>query len=120
MGGILRKEVKVNNKRNHIIEFAPFTLAEGVDESTLMAASDALQTEFLNQQKGFIKRDLVRIADSKWADVLYWETRESVEKALQEAPNNQAALNYFQLMANVDQEDPNTVMMLLSIVKSYS
>ena len=27
----------MNNKHNHTIEFAPFTLAEGVDEATLIA-----------------------------------------------------------------------------------
>jgi hypothetical protein len=69
----------MNNQNNHTIEFARFTLAEGVGESTLITASDALQKEFLSQQKGSIKRDLVRVADGKWADVIYWESRESVE-----------------------------------------
>ena len=110
----------MNITKNHIIEFAPFSLADGVDESTLMAASDALQTEFLNRQTGFIKRDLVRMADRKWADVLYWDNRESVEQALQEASKNPAALNYFQLMADTGENDPTAVMMLLSVVKSYS
>ena len=105
---------------NPIIEFAPFTLAEEVDESTLMAASDALQAEFLTQQKGFIKRDLVRIADGKWADVLYWDSKESLEQAMQAAPQHPAAIKYFQLMANARQNDPAAAMMFLSVVKSYS
>lgn len=110
----------MSSTNNPIIEFAPFTLAEGVDESTLMAASDALQAEFLTQQKGFIKRDLVRIADDKWADVLYWDNKESVEQAMQAAPQHPAAIKYFQLMANTGQNDPAAAMMFLSVVKSYS
>jgi hypothetical protein len=110
----------VSSTKNHIIEFAPFTLAEGVDEATLMTASDALQVGFLDQQKGFIKRDLVRMGDDKWADVLYWDSKESVERAMQEAPQNPAAISYFQMMANAGQDDPTSAMMFLSVVKSYS
>lgn len=110
--------MKVQN--NQAIEFASFTLADGVEESTLMAASDALQKEFLSQQKGFIKRDLVRVADNKWADVIYWENRESVERAMQIAPKNPAALRYFQLMANTETGDPSAELLLMSIAKSYA
>jgi len=110
----------MNKSKNHVIEFALFTLAEGVDESTLVAASDALQAEFLIRQKGFIQRDLVRAGDGKWADIIYWENRESVEQAMQTAPNNPAALRYFQLMANTGENDPSAANTLLSVAKSYS
>ena len=53
------------SNNNHTIEFATFTLAEGVDESTLIAAADALQRDFFKQQKGFIRRDLVQLAERK-------------------------------------------------------
>ena len=110
----------MNNTKNQIIEFSSFTLAEGVDEATLVAASDALQAEFLSQQKGFIRRELVRAADGKWADVAYWESRESVEQAMQHTMDNPAALKYFQLMVSDDHVDPSETVMLLSIAKSYS
>ncbi|HAV78387.1 MAG TPA: hypothetical protein DCX53_13650 [Anaerolineae bacterium] len=107
----------MKNKHNHTIEFAPFTLAEGVDEATLIAAADDLQKEFLSRQKGFIKRDLARLTDGKWADVIYWESRESVEQAMETAPENPAALRYFQLMATSESEVVNTLM---RITRSYS
>ena len=110
----------MKNQNNHIIEFASFALGEDVDESTLIAASDALQKEFLSQQKGFMKRDLVRVADSRWADVIYWESRESVEQAMQSAPKSPAALRYFQLMANAENGDPSEGLMLMSVARSYS
>lgn len=109
----------MTHTNGQIIEFAPFTLAEGVDEPTLFAASDALQTEFLSRQSGFIRRDLLKAGDHKWADVIYWDSRESVEHAMQQASNNPAALQYFQLMENTGQEDTSGGMMLLSIAKSY-
>lgn len=110
----------MNSFKNHVIEFARFTLAEGVDEPTLVTAADALQTEFLSRQSGFIRRDLVRTAEKEWADVIYWENQESVERAMQEAPHSPAALRYFQLMANTGQEDGSGPMMLMTVAKSYS
>lgn len=108
----------MNNQNNPTIEFAPFALAEGVDEATLFAAADALHKEFLSRQKGFIRRDLVRVADGRWADVIYWESRESVEQAMQTAPQNPAALRYFQLMADTGETDAANTLM--SVARSYS
>lgn len=110
----------MNHKNNHTIEFASFTTAKGVDEETLIAAADALQNEFLSQQKGFVRRDLVRIAEGRWADVIYWENRESVEQAMQYALDNPAALRYFQLMANTGQGDPSSELLLMNVARSYS
>lgn len=110
----------MNDMNSHIIEFASFTLADGVDEVALFAASDALQAEFLSRQKGFLRRDLVQVGDGKWADVLYWDSRASVEQALQRAHEYPAALRYFQLMAETGQNDPGAGMMLLDIVRSYA
>lgn len=110
----------MNNFNTHVIEFARFTLAEGVDEATFLAAADALQADFLSQQKGFIQRDLVSATGNEWADIIYWENRESVEHAMQEAPDNPAALRYFQLMANTGRADASGQMLLMNIVKSYS
>jgi hypothetical protein len=120
MRGISRKEVKMDSTNNHVIEFAPFRLAEGVEESALFAASDALQTEFFSQQKGFLRRDLAKTADGNWADVAYWDNMESVHQAMQNAHNNPAALKYFQLMVETEQSKLSSGMMLLSVVKSYS
>ena len=108
------------SNKNHTIEFATFTLAEGVDESTLIVAADALQRDFFSRQKGFIKRDLVRVAERKWADVIYWESRDSAEQAMQVAPSNPAALQYFQLMVNDGESDPASGLMIMTIAKSYS
>lgn len=109
----------MSDTKNQVIEFASFTLAEGVDESALLLASDALQAEFLSRQQGFIRRELVKAGAGRWADLLYWDSQESVERAMQEAPNNPAALKYFQLMANTGQTEPAAAMMLMTVAKSY-
>ena len=51
-------------------------------------------------------------------DIIYWASRESVEQAMLTAPQNSAALGYFQLMADMGESDvANTLM---SVARSYS
>ncbi|HMU92599.1 MAG TPA: hypothetical protein PKJ84_15285 [Anaerolineales bacterium] len=104
---------------NQVIELASFRLADGASEATLIAASDAMQEGFLKSQKGFIKRDLVKGADGQWADVVYWDSQESVDAAMQEAMNNPACFKYFELMTGVNHEDVSAGVMHLSVLKSY-
>ena len=110
----------MDHNKHPIIEFAPFTLAEGVDEAALTAAADALQREFLSQQAGFIHRDLVRMAERKWGDIIYWASQESVEHAMPKAMSSPAALKYFELMVKPEDGDSSGEMLLMSIAKSYS
>lgn len=106
-------------KDRNVIEWAPFRLKEGVDEAKLIAASDAMQTGLLKQQKGFIKRELVKTADGQWADVVHWDSPQSAEAAMQEAMNNPACFKYFELMVGVDHNDPSMGVMHLDVMRSY-
>lgn len=80
------------------IEWAPFQLAEGVDEATLLAASERLQQEFLGKQDGFIRRDLIRVSEGQWADIVYWDSRNAAELAARNVGESPVCLRYFELM----------------------
>jgi hypothetical protein len=105
---------------NYVIEWAPFRLKEGVEESALLAASEAMQHGFLSQQKGYVRRELVKTADGQWADVVYWDSPASIGQGMKAAMENPACLKYFELMAGVDHADPSMGVMHLSVMKSYS
>jgi hypothetical protein len=66
--------------KNGVIEWAPFTLVEGIDEAKLLQASQALQADFLSQQKGFLRRELLKGKDNAWVDLIYWESPEAAEQ----------------------------------------
>ena len=38
----------------------PFSVIAGTDAATVLAAADYVQTEFLNQQPGFLRRELLK------------------------------------------------------------
>ena len=108
-----------NPTQNVIVEWAPFELAEGVDEATLLAASEALQTGFLSQQRGFIHRELLKGQANQWADAVYWNSLEEAEQAAQNAANSPICYRYFTLM-DADHTDPGAGVLHFQRVKSYT
>jgi hypothetical protein len=105
---------------NHpVIEWAPFTLTDGVDAGTLLAASEALQSEFLGKQPGFLKRELVRLDQNHWVDIVYWKDKEAVERAMQNVASSPVCFQYFHLMVGADHDQPGEGVMLYEHVKSY-
>lgn len=105
--------------RKLIVEWAPFTLADGVDEAALLAASAALQTEFVNKQSGFIRRDLVNLKENQWADIVYWNSLEEAEQAAKNAANSPVCFRYFQLMVNEDPNDPSAGVAHFGVMQTY-
>lgn len=86
----------------YTIEWAPFTLATGVDETTLLAASDAIQREFVSQQRGFIQRELLKGQANQWVDLVYWDSLSAAEEASHNAMNSPVCHIYFALMVGDD------------------
>ncbi len=102
------------------IEWAPFTLAAGADEASLLSASEALQSEFLSQQRGFLRRELLKGNDGQWVDLIYWEDAESANAAMQAAAESAECLAYFRLMANADQPDFASSVVHFTMVRDYT
>lgn len=88
------------------MEMAPFQLASGVTEETLLAASERLDREFLSQQKGYIGRALTQLPDASWADLVIWESKAAAEAIMPLVSESPAAGAYFSCMASADVEDP--------------
>ncbi len=101
------------------IEWAPFTLVEGVDEAALLAASDVLQAEFLSKQRGFIKRELLKGKNDQWVDIVYWNSLEEAEQAARKAATSPVCYKYFALMVGADHDDPNAGVLHFEHVKTY-
>lgn len=87
------------------VEWAPFEVADGVSEETLLQASERVHNEFLVKQKGFIKRELLKGDNDLWVDVVYWASKEDAQLAIEDAANSQACGGYFELMTGVDHDN---------------
>jgi hypothetical protein len=103
-----------------VIEYAPFRLREGVTEAELLEAAEAIQREFLGRQPGFVRRELARIADGRWADMVYWTDAHSAEAAMAKAGESTTCGRYFALMAGANGgDDPAEGLVLLTRVRTY-
>lgn len=105
--------------QNVIVEWAPFTVKDGVDDAQLIAASEALQNEFLSKQSGFIRRELLKGENGQWVDLAVWESREHAERAVQNAAESPVCFRYFQLMADADHDDPGEGVSHFERIKVY-
>src|SRR5437667_298887 len=66
--------------RRFIVEWAQFRAVPGTDEATMLQASRAMQLEFLDRQDGFIRRELFKGPNDRWADLLYWDRPEALSR----------------------------------------
>ena len=102
-----------------VIELAPFRLRAGASEAALLEASDAVQ-DFLAGQPGFVRRELARGADGRWADVVLWTDQASVDAAMARVGESAACQAYFALMAGANGgDDPGEGLVHLRRVRAY-
>ena len=107
--------------RGVVIEWAPFRLRDGVTEAELLAASDAIQREFLGRQPGFVRRELARGTGGLWADVVHWADGAAAEAAMATAATSPVCRTYFGLMVGAHGgAHPAEGLLHLGCVRAYS
>lgn len=101
------------------IEIAPFTLAEGVDEAAMLAASERLEREFLRGTDGYLGRAVSQLPDGRWADVVLWRSPEHAAAVLPRIPESAACAAYFGCMVGADPSDPAHGVSVFRAVRTY-
>ncbi len=112
----MSKNTDVQTRGKILVEWAPFKPAPGVTEADLLAASDAMERDFLAKQRGYIRRELLKARDGQWADLVYWEDQDAADQAMNAVGHSQACAAYFRRMDGVSQETP---ALHFETVKSY-
>lgn len=85
-----------------VVEFARFKVQDGITDAEFLKVSAAFESDFLSQQAGYVRRDVLRGEGQVWVDLLYWESKEAAEAVFAAAQNNPAAGAYFSKMADLD------------------
>lgn len=80
------------------IEWAPFGIKPEVAEMSLLVAAELMQTQFLQRQKGYLQRDLMKSPCGQYVDLIRWSSESAAHKALLQAQSNPSCLRYFDLM----------------------
>ena len=90
------------DSNNLTVEWAPFKVADHVSDSELFEAANALESNFLKQQAGYVRRELLKGEGRNWVDLVYWSSAETAQAAAQSIMQNTACQQYFALMADMD------------------
>lgn len=57
-----------------VIEVLTFTLRAGSEEAAFLEADERVQTEFIPNHRGFVRRTTARAADGEWLVVTLWDS----------------------------------------------
>lgn len=80
------------------IALAPFTLKEGVSEQTLLSTSDHFDRLFVKNQDGILRRILVRDGEGGYADIVFFEDEQAIERVLEAEQNSEVCAAFFSIM----------------------
>lgn len=102
-----------------IIELAPITLRPDVDATSLIAASERLEREFLVQQPGYLGRALTHAGGGRWMDVVFWADQAAAEAVIARIPGSEACAAYFACMEGADSNDAAAGVTHLQTVRRF-
>ena len=115
----MHQELGRSDAGQGVIEWAPFRLADGAEEDALLAASEAIQREFLERQPGFVRRELLRGRDGQWVDLIVWTDEPSAMAAMGGVGSSPACRAYFHLMVGGDTMEAEGGVLHLHRVRVY-
>jgi len=98
---------------------APIQLKDGIDEKTLLEASDVFQAEFVNKQKGILKRLLLRAKHGGYADLVFFESKADADRAVEAEATSPVCQRFFQIMQPPDPSVPDAGVLSFEHVRTY-
>jgi len=102
-----------------IVEWAPYKKHKTTELQELIYAADLVNKQFLSQQPGFIKRELVRKSENEFADILHWESLDDAHKAAMKVESCHVCLEYFGLMDQKESKKSGAGFSYYETIKSW-
>lgn len=86
-----------NHKNSQIsaVEVVIYKSKEGVTKEQALKAAKSVN-KFISSQKGFVSRTFSETEDSRWIDVLFWESLEDAQNANNIAMKSAVPLKFFE------------------------
>lgn len=80
------------------IAFAPIKLKEGVSEEAFLKASEEFEINFVKQQKGILKRILVKDNNGDYIDLVFFENMDAIHRVVEAEKSSPAVAGFFKLI----------------------
>lgn len=81
-----------------VVEITTFRLAAGADESAFLEADYRVQTEFIPNLPGFVRRTTARGPDGAWLVVVLWGSEREADAAAKLADSDPLASAFVRLI----------------------
>lgn len=101
------------------IQLASAQLKEGVSEAQLLEASAAFQKNFVSQQKGIVRRILVKAAHGGYADLVFFESKEDAERVAAAEATSEHCRALFQLLQPPEPGLPSSSVLSFEHLRTY-
>jgi hypothetical protein len=100
------------------VMLAPARLKSGVDETTMLAASDKFESDFVSKQKGIIRRHLLKDSKGGYADLVFFESKEAADKVIEAEMTSPECALFFSLL-EMDESQPDMGVLSFEQIKTY-
>jgi hypothetical protein len=80
------------------VEMAKIKLRAGNSEADLIAASDRFQRDFLDAQPGFLRRELLRLDEGNYLDLIHWRNAADASAVMEHIADSPSCEMYFAVM----------------------
>lgn len=106
---------------NKITVLAPITLAKGKTEADLIAASDKFQKSFVDKEPGVLRRELIRIGDSEYMDIIQFRSKTDADEVIAKEMASPVCHEFFAVMEMGDSaDDPSAAVALHESLATYN
>ena len=96
------------------IVIAAGRLREGVTQEQLIAGSDAFQDGFVRHHPGVLRREIVKDANGRYADIVVFRDAETMEAVVAAEQDNEVCATFFALFDGQDE-----TMLTFEVIKRY-
>lgn len=83
---------------NPVTVLAPVKLAQGKTERDLIEASDKFQANFVDNEPGILRRELVRIGEGEYLDIVQFQSREEAVAVMEKEMESPVCHEFFSVM----------------------
>jgi hypothetical protein len=101
------------------VQIAQIRLKPGVDEKTLIEASDKFQSAFVEKQRGVLRRVVLRAKHGGYADLVFFESKAAADQVAVAEQTSEACLEFFQIMEPPDPTVPDMGVLSFEHLKTY-
>jgi hypothetical protein len=101
------------------VQLATIQLKDGIDEKTLLEASDLFEASFVRKQTGIMKRMLLRGKYGGYADLVFFASKHDADRVAKLEETSAECLEFFKIMRAPEESLPDMGVLSFEHIKTF-